>query len=226
MLIDIKGVNKRFKSGVMAVYDLNIEIDKGEFVFIMGHSGCGKSTLMKMLYREERPTKGSILIGGVNVAKLRDGKVHKLRKKEGVVFQDFRLLPKLTVYENVAFALEIFGAKKNDIKDSVLKVLDLVGLKNKAKRYPDELSGGEQQRIAIARAIINKPKLLLCDEPTGNLDAGISLEILRVLEKINELGTTVIMITHDKELVKHSKGRIIELKDGSVISDSKEGGIK
>jgi len=225
-LISIENCFKTYKNGVTAIADLSLEIDKGEFVFIIGPTGCGKSTLIKMLYREERPTKGNINIGGINVAKLRNSKVYKLRRKIGVVFQDFKLLPKLTVYENVAFALEIFGLPKSEVYSKVIKVLDLVGLKNKAKHYPTELSGGEQQRVAIARAIVNGPKLLICDEPTGNLDEETSMEIMAVLEEINKLGTTIIMVTHDTEIVKKMKKRTILLDTGRILKDYKKGTYK
>ncbi len=223
-LIRINGVTKQYKNGVTAVYDLNLKVKKGDFVFIIGGTGCGKSTLIKMLYREERPTKGEILVGGLNVAKLRNSKVYKLRRKLGIVFQDYRLLPKLTVYENVAFALEVIGEKDNEINAKVLKALELVGLKGKIRNYPDQLSGGEQQRVAIARAIVNEPKLLLCDEPTGNLDPEMSMEIMKVLENINEtLGTTIMMATHDKDIVNKLKKRVITLKDGRLINDCEKG---
>lgn len=222
-LIRMKGVNKQYKNGVTAIYDLDLTIEKGDFVFIIGSTGCGKSTLIKMLYREEKPTSGKIIVGGLDVAKLRNGKVYKLRRKIGVVFQDFKLLPKLTVYENVAFALEVFGLPKNEIHEKVLKVLDLVGLKNKAKHYPTELSGGEQQRVAIARAIVNGPKLLICDEPTGNLDETTSMEIMKVLDEINKLGTTIIMVTHDTNIVSLMKKRVILLDAGRILKDYEKG---
>ena len=222
-LIKIKGVDKTYKTGVTAVYDLNLEIEKGEFVFVIGSTGCGKSTLIKMLYREEKPTNGTINIGGINVSKLKNRNVYKLRRKIGVVFQDFKLLPKSTVYENVAFALEIFGLPNSEIHSKVLKALDLVGLKHKAKNYPNQLSGGEQQRVAIARAIVNGPKLLICDEPTGNLDENTSMEIMKVLEEINKLGTTIIMVTHDTEIVNKMKKRVILLDSGRIVKDYKEG---
>ncbi len=222
-LIRMKGVNKQYKNGVTAIYDLDLTIEKGDFVFIIGSTGCGKSTLIKMLYREERPTSGKIIVGGLDVAKLRNGKVYKLRRKLGVVFQDFKLLSKLTVYENVAFALEVFGLPKSEIHEKVLKVLDLVGLKNKAKHYPTELSGGEQQRVAIARAIVNGPKLLICDEPTGNLDEVTSMEIMKVLEEINKLGTTIIMVTHDTNIVSIMKKRVILLDAGRILKDYEKG---
>ena len=225
-LIRMKNVKKTYKTGTTALYDLTLNIEKGEFVFVIGHTGCGKSTLVKMLYREEKPDSGSINVGGIDVAKLRNGKVYKLRRKIGVVFQDFKLLSKLTVYENVAFALEIFGATKKEIYEKTIKVLDLVGLKGKAKNYPSELSGGEQQRVAIARAIINSPKLLICDEPTVNLDEVTSIEIMAVLEEINKLGTTIIMVTHDVDIVDKMKKRTILLDSGRVLKDYKEGEYK
>lgn len=226
-MIKMKKVYKTYPNGVGAIYDLDLSIEKGEFVFIIGGSGSGKSTLIKMLYREEKPTRGEIVVGGVNVAKLRNSKVYKLRRKIGVVFQDYKLLPKLTVYENVAFALEVTGTDSKEIRKRVIEVLGKVGLKHKAKSYPDKLSGGEQQRVAIARAIVNDPKILICDEPTGNLDPMISMEIMEILEKINkELGTTILMVTHDIDIVKVMKKRVLVLKDGRLVKDYKEGKYK
>ena len=221
--IDIKHCYKVYPNGVTAIADLSLSIDKGEFVFITGQTACGKSTLFKMLYREEKPTKGQVLVGGINVAKLYNSRVYKLRRKLGIVFQDFKLLPKLTAYENVAFALEMYGLPKDEIRAKTLKALDLVGLKEKAKSYPDELSGGEQQRVSIARAIVNNPKLLICDEPTGNLDPDMSMEVMKVLEVINELGTTVIVVTHDRDIVNKMKKRVIILENGRVKKDSEKG---
>lgn len=222
--IKITDVEKVYKTGVTAIYGLNLRIKKGDFAFIIGASGSGKSTLMKMLYREEKPTRGEILIGGVNVGKLRNRKVYKLRRKLGIVFQDYRLLPKQTVYENVAFALECIGEKKDSIRIKVLKALEDVGLKNKVHEYPDKLSGGEQQRVAIARAIVNEPKLLLCDEPTGNLDPDMSMEIMKVLEDINKRrGTTIIMATHDKEIVNKMKKQVVTLKEGHLVKFKQKG---
>ena len=200
-----------------------MSIQKGEFVFVIGASGSGKSTLIKMLYREERPDRGSIYIGGIDVARLKDRKVYILRRKLGVVFQDFKLLPKLTVFENVAFAMEVFGYDKVQIQKRVLEVLDLVGLKNKVRQYPTQLSGGEQQRVVIARAIVNNPKLLICDEPTGNLDPDTSMEIMKVLENINNLGTTVIMATHDRDIVNKMGKRVIWIEDGRLKKDYEKG---
>lgn len=222
-LIRVDNVQKTYKNGVVALYDFNLSIQKGEFVFVIGASGSGKSTLIKMLYREEKPDRGAIFIGGINVAKLKNRKVYVLRRKLGVVFQDFKLLPKLTVFENVAFAMEVFGYEKSEIQRRVLEVLDLVGLKNKVRQYPDQLSGGEQQRVVIARAIVNNPKLLICDEPTGNLDPDTSMEIMRVLENINNLGTTVIMATHDRDIVKRMGKRVILIEDGRLKKDYEKG---
>jgi cell division transport system ATP-binding protein len=221
--IKFTDVEKVYKTGVTAVYGLNLKIKKGDFCFIIGKSGSGKSTLIKMLYREEKPTRGEILIGGVNVGKLRNRKVYKLRRKLGIVFQDFKLLPKLTAFENVAFALEMYGYPKDEIRAKTLKALELVGLKEKVKSYPHQLSGGEQQRVSIARAIVNSPKLLICDEPTGNLDRDTSLEIMKVLEVINNMGTTVIVVTHDSEIVNTMKKRVILIDKGRVKKDYEKG---
>ena len=223
-IINMKNVYKTYPNGVGALFDLNLSVYLGEFVFIIGGSGSGKSTLIKMLYREEKPTRGEIILGGVNVGKLRNSKVYKLRRLIGVVFQDYKLLPKLTVYENVAFALDVTGVDSKTIRKKVIDVLDKVGLKHKAKEYPDKLSGGEQQRVAIARAVVNHPKILICDEPTGNLDPKISMEIMEILDKINkEYKTTILMVTHDIDIVKRMKKRVIVLKEGRMIKDYKEG---
>ena len=222
-LIRIKDLEKKYKTGVTAIYDFDLKVKKGDFVFVIGQSGSGKSTLIKLLYREEKPTNGSINIGGIEVAKLRNRKVYKLRRKLGIVFQDYKLLPRLTVYENVAFALEILGLPHEEIRNKTLKALEQVGLKNKSKNYPNELSGGEQQRVAIARAIVNEPKLLLCDEPTGNLDPETSWEIMQVLDEINKLGTTIIMATHDKEMVNRMKKRVIVIEAGRLKEDYEKG---
>ena len=223
-IIRLKNVKKQYKNGVTAIHDLNLAIEKGSFVFVIGDSGSGKSTLMKLLYREEKPTSGQIVVGGINVAKLRNNKVYKLRRKLGIVFQDYRLLPKLTVYENVAFAMEVIGATKQTIRIKVLKALEVVGLKNKVHNYPSQLSGGEQQRVAIARAIVNNPKMLLCDEPTGNLDPTMSMEIMNVLDDINKTwGTTIIVVTHDKAIVNKMKKQVITLKEGRLVNNKEKG---
>lgn len=221
--IELKNVTKVYNTGVTGIADLSVEIAKGEFVFVIGQTACGKSTLIKMLYREEKPTKGEVFVGGVNVGKLKNRKVYKLRRKIGVVFQDFKLLNKSTVYENVAFALEVLGIPKSEIYTKVIKALDLVGLKHKAKQYPTQLSGGEQQRVAIARSIVNGPKLLICDEPTGNLDEVTSMEIMNVLEEINKMGTTIIMVTHDTDIVNRMKKRVILLDSGRILKDFEKG---
>lgn len=221
--IRFKDVEKTYKNGVNAVYDMNLSIKKGDFVFVIGASGSGKSTLIKMLYREEKPTAGQIILGGINVAKVKNSKVYKLRRKIGIVFQDYKLLPRLTVYENVAFALEIYGLPNDEVRKKVLKALELVNLKSKTKSYPNQLSGGEQQRVAIARAIVNSPKLLICDEPTGNLDPDTSWEIMKVLEKINSLGTTIVMATHDRDMVNKMKKRVILLDNGKLVKDYEKG---
>jgi len=223
-IIRLKNVKKQYKNGTTALYDINLSIKKGSFVFIIGGSGSGKSTLMKLLYREEKPTKGQIIVGGINVAKLRNSKVYKLRRNLGIVFQDYKLLPKRTVYENVAFAMEVIGATKQETRVKVLKALEIVGLKNKVHNYPDQLSGGEQQRVAIARAIVNNPKMLLCDEPTGNLDPEMSMEIMRIIEKINdEWGTTVLVVTHDERIVNALKKQVITIKDGRIVNNIEKG---
>ena len=226
-LIQLKNVYKRYKNGVTALVDVNLSIGKGEFVFVIGASGSGKSTLIKLLYREEKPTNGEVYVGGINVAKLKNRKVYKFRRKLGIVFQDYRLLPKLTVYENVAFALECVGDKSSDIRPKVLKALDRVGLKDKVRSFPNELSGGEMQRVCIARAIVNEPKLLICDEPTGNLDPKTSKEIVDVISNINnDLGTTVIMATHDKDIVNKMKKRVLVINNGMLVGDYKKGSYK
>lgn len=223
-LIRLSHVDKKYPNGTTALYDLSLAIEKGSFTFVVGGSGSGKSTFIKMLYREEKPTNGKIIVGGLNVAKIRNSKVYKLRRKLGIVFQDYRLLPKSTVYENVAFALEVIGTPRREIRNKVLIALEDVGLKNKIHDYPDQLSGGEQQRVAIARAIVNNPKLLLCDEPTGNLDPILSMEVMSVLDAINKKrGTTILMATHDKVIVDKMKKQVITLKDGHLVSFKKKG---
>ncbi len=223
--IELHNVYKVYKNGVTALADVSLDIKKGEFVFLIGHTASGKSTLAKLLYREEKTTKGEVFVGGINVSKLRNSKVYKLRRKIGIVFQDFKLLPKLTAYENVAYPLESFGLKQDEIRPKVLKALEVVGLKEKTRSFPHELSGGEQQRVCIARAIVNEPVLLVCDEPTGNLDPDTSKEIMKVIEKINkENGTTVVMATHDRDIVNRMKKRVINIKDGVITKDIEKGG--
>ena len=225
--IEFKDVTKTYSNGITACADVSVQIDKGEFVFVIGLTASGKSTFVKMLYREEKPTKGTVMVGGVNVGKFINRKVYKFRRKVGIVFQDFKLLPNLTAYENVAFALECVGDKGADIRPKVLKALERVGLKDKVRSFPKELSGGEQQRVCIARAIVNEPKLLVCDEPTGNLDPMTSKEIMDVISNINnDLGTTVIMATHDKEIVNRMKKRVLVINNGMLVGDYKKGSYK
>ena len=222
--IELRNSYKIYKNGVTALADGNLSIERGEFVFIIGPTASGKSSLMKLFYREEKPNKGEVYVGGINVCKLKNSKVYKLRRKIGIVFQDFKLLPKLTVYENVAYPMESWGMKDSEIKSSVIKALERVGLKDKYRSFPHELSGGEQQRVCIARAIVNEPKLIICDEPTGNLDPDTSKEIMEVLENINkEMGSTIIMATHDKDIVNRMKKRVVTIKDGIIVSDKKKG---
>ena len=221
--IEFKDVTKTYDNGITACADMSVSIDKGEFVFVIGLTASGKSTFTKMLYREEKPTKGKIIVGGIDVAKLRNSKVYKLRRKLGVVFQDYKLLNKATAYENVAFALECVGMKNRDIRDKVLNALDIVGLKDKVRSFPKELSGGEQQRVCIARAIVNEPKLLICDEPTGNLDPDTSMEIMKVLENINNMGTTIIMATHDRTIVDKMQKRVVLIEEGRIKRDYEKG---
>ena len=225
--IELKNVSKVYKNGVTALADVSVSIEKGEFVFVIGLTASGKSTFIKTLYREEKPTKGTVMVGGLNVGKIRNGKVYKLRRKIGIVFQDFKLLPKLTVYENVAFALECVGMKDKEIRPKVMSALERVSLKDKVRSFPGELSGGEQQRVCIARAIVNRPKLLICDEPTGNLDPDTSKEIMKVIEGINkDLGTTIIMATHDRDIVNRMKKRVLLIEHGVLAGDYAKGSYK
>ena len=225
--IELKNVNKVYKNGVTALADVSVSIEKGEFVFVIGLTASGKSTFIKTLYREEKPTSGTVMVGGLNVGKIRNGKVYKLRRKIGIVFQDFKLLPKMTVYEKVAFALECVGMKDKEIRPKVVSALERVGLKDKIRSFPGELSGGEQQRVCIARAIVNRPKLLICDEPTGNLDPDTSKEIMKVIEGINkDLGTTIIMATHDRDIVNRMKKRVLLIEHGVLAGDYAKGSYK
>ena len=218
-MIVMKNVYKKYPNGVVASNGLNIEIKRGEFVFVVGPSGAGKSTFIKMMYREEVPTSGDIIIDGVNLATIKRKHVPQLRRKIGVVFQDFKLLPKLTVYENIAFALEVIEETPINIRVKVKEVLELVGLSQKARMFPNELSGGEQQRVSIARSIVNSQQVVIADEPTGNLDPETSWDIMKVLERINSRGTTIIMATHNKEVVNTMKHRVIAVDDGLITRD-------
>lgn len=222
-MIELVDVHKTYANGVTAANGLNIKINHGEFVYIVGPSGAGKSTFIRLIYREEVPEKGEIYIDGTAITKLKQREIPFLRREIGVVFQDFKLLPRLTVFENVAFALEVIEMSPDMIRERVMEVLDLVGLKHKARSFPNELSGGEQQRVSIARAIANYPKIVIADEPTGNLDPDTSWTIMRILEEINMRGTTVIMATHSKEIVNTVKKRVIAIENGVVVRDEEQG---
>ena len=223
-MIEFKNVSKIYKKEFTAVKDINLKIDKGEFIFIVGKSGAGKSTLIKLLLREINPSDGIITYNNHDITKIKKRNVAEYRRKIGFVFQDYRLLPKMTVYENIAFAMEMICCSSKNIRREVPLVLSMVGLSDKAKYYPDELSGGEQQRVAMARAVINKPETIIADEPTGNLDPDTSKGVMKILTEINKRGTTVIMATHDREIVNHYRKRVIELKHGVIIRDIKAGG--
>jgi len=214
------------KDSKPALNRVSLHIDPKEFVILVGTSGAGKSTLLKILTREERPTSGKIIVGGIDYDELKDKSVPLLRRKIGTVFQDFKLLPQRNVFENIAFALEIVGMTNREINHTVPKVIDLVGLKGKEKQFPDELSGGERQRVAIARAVVRQPKILIADEPTGNLDPKHSWDIVRLLEKINRYGTTVLLTTHNQDIVNKLKRRVITIDHGKVIADVAQGGYK
>lgn len=222
-MIEFKGVNKFYRNGVKALSDVSMSIEAGEFVSIVGQSGTGKTTIARLIIAEERPSDGEIIIGGWNITYIKNADVPLLRRQIGVVFQDFKLLPKKTLSENVAFALEVAGEPKNVIKKIVPQVLKIVGLENKQERFPNEVSGGEQQRAVIARSLVHRPKILLADEPTGNLDSINAEEIIALLKKINDLGTTVVLVTHNREIVNKLRRRVITIQDGQIISDQKTG---
>ncbi|EZP75105.1 cell division ATP-binding protein FtsE [Parageobacillus genomosp. 1] len=222
-MIEMQDVYKTYPNGVVALNGISVRIKQGEFVYVVGPSGAGKSTFIKMMYREEKPTSGTIMVNGVNLAKLKDSKVPLLRRNIGVVFQDFKLLPKLTVYENVAFALEVIEESPKVIRKKVMEVLELVGLKHKVRAYPNELSGGEQQRVSIARSIVNSPKIVIADEPTGNLDPETSWGIMDLFEKINDGGTTIVMATHNREIVNTIRRRVIAIEKGKIVRDEAKG---
>ena len=222
-MIKLDNVTKIYKGEMVALRDASVDIDKGEFVFLVGPSGSGKSTFLRLLNREERPEKGRIFVAGKDIAELPGYKVPYLRRNIGSIYQDFKLLPSKSVYENVAFALEAIGRPKSAIKDAVPQILDLVGLSKKLSNMPDELSGGEQQRVSIARAFVNRPLILLADEPTGNLDPATSVGIMKLLDRINRTGTTVVMATHDRGIVDTMRRRVIELDRGRVVRDQARG---
>lgn len=224
-MIKLENVTKVYKTGVRAVNDMNIDIGPGEFVYVIGPTGAGKSTFIKLLYREEKATSGKVIVAGQDVSLIKNRKVPYFRRNIGVVFQNFRLLPKKTVFENVAFTLEVTDTPRLEIRKKVRKTLELVGLEDKANAFPHELSGGQQQRVAIARAIVNNPKVLIADEPTGNLDPETSIGIIELLERINEVNhTTILVVTHDKEIVQKYKKRTILIEDGCIKTDTSTGG--
>ena len=223
-MITLENVSKSYAKGQPALNDVSLHIDKGEFVFIVGNSGSGKSTLIKLLLKELEPTSGTIIVNDQNLGKMKRRKVTKYRRGVGVVFQDFRLLKDRNVYENVAFAQRVIERPNRVIKKRVPEILTLVGLAEKYKSFPRELSGGEQQRVALARALVNRPNILLADEPTGNLDPKNSLEIMKLLEEINERGTTVLVVTHNREIVNSFRKRVITMRKGVIVSDEEEGG--
>lgn len=223
-MITFDQVSLQYDSKHTALKNISIHIDKGEFVFVVGPSGAGKSTFVKVLTHELVPEQGTVVVNGINITKLKRSKVPYYRRTLGIVFQDFRLLSEKTVFENIAFVLRVTGAKSKEIKERVNNVLDLVGLRNKAKELPSKLSGGEQQRVAIARALVNQPLLLIADEPTGNLDPVTSEEIMKLFNRINHMGTTIIMVTHNKDLVNAMHKRVINIEDGRIIADQEKGG--
>ena len=222
-MIEFQNVSKVYENGALALDNVSMHIEKGEFALVVGHSGAGKSTLFKLLTHEVTPDEGTVIVNDVDVTRLKRSKVPKLRRKIGVVFQDFRLLPNKTVAENIAFALEVIEEKRSVIKEKVAHVLDLVGLTDKKDDYPQDLSGGEQQRVAIARAIVNRPIILIADEPTGNLDPTTSREIVDIFKRINNFGTTVVMVTHNMDIVSYLNKRVIALENGRVVSDQLKG---
>ncbi|MBI4713629.1 cell division ATP-binding protein FtsE [Candidatus Uhrbacteria bacterium] len=225
-MILLKNVSKIYPPNVVGIEGINLHVKPGEFISIVGRSGTGKSTLAKLLFAEERPSRGKIEIGGWDITNIKDHDVPMLRRQIGVVFQDYKLLQKKTVYENVAFALQVAGATARHIRDVVPLVLNIVNLHDKYDRYPKQLSGGEQQRVAIARSLVHQPKVLVADEPTGNLDTLNAREIMDLLAKINEFGTTVVLVTHDRDIVNRLRRRVITLEDGKIVSDVEEGRYK
>ena len=225
-MIELKDVTKEYSKGISALNGINLKIEQGEFVFIVGDSGSGKSTLIKLLLKEIDPTSGTIIVNGQNLGRLKHRHIPQYRRSIGVVFQDFRLLRDRNIYENIAFAQRVTEKSTRVIKKKVPAAVSLVGLAQKYKAYPKELSGGEQQRVAIARAVVNEPAILLCDEPTGNLDPTNSWEIMKLLEEANERGTTVLVVTHNQEIVNEMQKRVITMKKGVIVSDERKGGYK
>ena len=218
-MIEMKDVMKKYSNGTTAIRNISVEIDQGEFVYVVGPSGAGKSTFIRLMYREEKATKGNLTVAGHDLMKIKNKEVPYLRREIGIVFQDYKLLPKKTVYENVPYAMQVIGRRPREIKKRVMEVLDLVGLKHKVRVFPSELSGGEQQRVSIARAIVNTPKVLIADEPTGNLDPENSWEIMKLLDRINAQGTTVVMATHNSTIVNTIRHRVIAIENGRIIRE-------
>ncbi len=223
-MIELKGVHKVYSNGTVALRDVNMRIEKGEFVFIVGASGAGKSTLLKLIMREETASAGEVLVNDFKLSKLKRREIPHLRRTMGMVFQDFRLIDTMTVFDNVAFAMRVIGRSQREVRRRVPYILGLVGLQDKARCFPRELSGGEQQRVGLARALVNNPRLLIADEPTGNIDPQLSYEIVELLTEINKLGTTVVMVTHEHELVSRFNRRVITIENGTVVSDTQKGG--
>jgi len=222
-MIEMFDVWKTYNNGTHALKGINVRIDKGEFVYVVGPSGAGKSTFIKLMYREEKPTKGQIFLGGFDISRIKERQIPNVRRSIGVVFQDFKLLPTLTVYENVAFAMEVIETPPKLIKGRVMDVLNQVKLKHKAKMLPNQLSGGEQQRVALARALVNNPGIIIADEPTGNLDPDTSWDIMQLFEEINQRGTTVVMATHNREIVNSMRKRVIAIEAGQIVRDEQRG---
>jgi cell division transport system ATP-binding protein len=222
-MLHFKGVSKIYPGQQTALKEINLDIEPGEFVSIVGQSGTGKTTLVKLILAEERPNKGKIIIGGWDITDIKQSEIPTLRRQIGVVFQDFKLLPRKTLFENVAFALEVAGETESKIEEIVPQVLKIVGLEKKMQRFPNQISGGEQQRVVVARSLAHRPKILVADEPTGNLDSINSRDIIELLKKINDFGTTVLLVTHNREIVNDLRRRVVTLEDGVVISDQKRG---
>ncbi len=223
-MIDLKNVSFSYENGTEALHDINLRIDNGEFAFIVGSSGAGKSSIIKLLLRETTATEGTVTVNGYDLNRMKSRQIPKFRRSIGVVFQDFRLIPNMTVYDNIAFSLRVTDASNKLIRQQVPYTLELMELKNKAKKYPYELSGGEQQRVALARALVNDPPLIIADEPTGNIDPEFSYEIVEMLRAINRCGTTIVMVTHEHEMVKYFGGRTINIENGVVVFDDYIGG--
>ena len=223
-IIEFKGVSKTYKTGTHALNDVNIRINPGEFVFVVGASGAGKSTFMKLIVREEKANTGSLFVNGFNLMKIKNRQIPHLRRTMGIVFQDFRLIPNMSVSDNVAFAMHVIGAEPRQIRKDVASVLSMVGLEEKARSMPNQLSGGEQQRVGLARALVNRPSLIIADEPTGNVDPNLSYDIVSKLTEINKQGTTILMVTHDHNLVREFQHRVIMIEEGRIVADMPAGG--